>query len=356
MRLPISPEMVCIGETTISTIETELPYQLHVHRAVGWYINEFDPDEGWDFRGIDGYGFREFQEFKREKTDEAFQNIKNKPALQNEFTDYIQECLEAFQQWQQNPNYLRDEYFSGKDFYFVLGSGRTGGTYLLNEVARAVDFPLKKSLIIFSHDTMPNMRFTSGEPTEERENREMFGMGWRDPFNYHNLVFQIIQYLVYIDRKFENEPKIVKKTQFGRCMKIVDFIFGDRASYIVTVRHPGACYRSWNESGFSTLEDSDKEKKREKILYGWESSYRNIVRDGLPEGSIEPVKYGPDMEAFLEKLFRKNSSNKEPSDFSVTEREYDDFWHSERVQSVISRVENSWSLHDLQFPTPEKIL
>jgi hypothetical protein len=182
-------------------------------------------------------------------------------------------------------------------------------------------------------------------------------MGWRKPENYYYLVFQLAQFLVYIQREFPNQDKIVKKTRFSKIMQLVDYIFGEQAYYVVTVRHPAAINASQIETGATGEVVDDFKKEANRTLYLWQNVYKEIVRDGEPEGLILPLLFGPTMDQFLADFFIHHGSDKEPEQCKITQRDYDQqFWQSDTIVNSMEWVRMLWQMYDLDFPLPDKIL
>ncbi|MGM0502857.1 MAG: hypothetical protein ACQERJ_10025, partial [Bacillota bacterium] len=186
---------------------------------------------------------------------------------------------------------------------------------------------------------------------------EPYTLGWRKPKNYYHILFQVVQFLVYLKREFPNQKKIVKKTRFSKCMQLIDHIFGEQAHYIVTVRHPAAINASRVETGATGDVVDDFQKEANRTLYLWQNVYQEIVRDGVPQGQIEPVLFGPQMDQFLNAFFARHNSDLQPEKCKITPRDYDrEFWAQEYIVNSIDWVRFMWQVHDLEFPIPQEIL
>lgn len=180
-------------------------------------------------------------------------------------------------------------------------------------------------------------------------------MGWRKPNNYYNLLFQVCQFLVYINRVAKNKKYIVKKKEyFSCCIGFLNEIFGERASYVVTVRHPAAVVASRAESFHWAQHDQENLNLAFKT---WQASYTELLRDGIPQGEIIPVAFGPDMDTFLYEFFQKHNYDGEPEGIRITPRNYDyEFWQQKEMLDKIKKVKQIWKLNGLDFPISSQIL
>ncbi|ADL11811.1 hypothetical protein [Acetohalobium arabaticum] len=331
----------------VAAINQNLDWNFAVHYGVVEYLAGYDPAEAWNVRGISGRGgsSQKYFDYRQEKVVELEDQLKNSQELQNKLDDFLEECFTLFNAFRDENQQMIDQYLD-KEFYFILGADRTGGTFMLKELSRALDWSYQNLHMSILHEHMPD--FDIEEPD---------AIGWRKPDNYYYLLFQIVQFLVYINRVVPEEEYVVKKTRFSKCMQLIDYIFGDKAYYIVTVRHPAAINASRMETGATGEVVDDVKREGKRTLYLWQTVYREIVRDGQPEGLILPIQFGSGMDEFLADFFAHHNASVEPDKCHITERDYDyDFWTSDYVVNSMEWVRMLWQLHELEFPVPEEIL
>ncbi|GAB6100063.1 hypothetical protein JCM16358_19420 [Halanaerocella petrolearia] len=331
----------------IKEIERDIGQNLQVHYGIIEYLANYDPQAAWTVRGISGRdgSSQKYFTYQQKKIKELERRLENDNQLQAKLDDFLEECFALFNAFINEEQSIINRYLD-KEFYFILGAARTGGTFMLKEMSRALDCPYKDLYMSILHEHFPD--FDIEEP---------YTMGWRKPDNYYYLLFQIVQFLVYIRREVPQKKKVVKKTRFSKCMQLIDHIFGEQAHYIVTVRHPAAINASRIETGATGEVVDDFEKESNRTLYLWQNVYKELVRDGVPEGEILPVLFGPKMDKFLNYFFGQHNSDKQPEKCKITPRDYNqEFWHSDYVVNSMEWVKLLWQLHDLDFPVPKQIL
>ncbi|GAB6138173.1 hypothetical protein [Halanaerobaculum tunisiense] len=327
--------------------DQSLDLNLEVHYGIVEYLAGYDPAEAWNVRGISGRdgSSQKYFDYRRQKVAELEGLLDSSQELQTKLDDFLAECLTLFNAFREDNQQLIDQYLD-KEFYFILGAARTGGTFMLKELSRALDWPYDDLHMSILHEHMPDFDI-----------EESYTIGWRKPENYYYLLFQLVQFLVYINREAPDKEYVVKKTRFSKCMQLIDHIFGDRAYYVVTVRHPAAINASRMETGATGEVVNNVRREGKRTLYLWQNVYKELVRDGQPEGLILPIQFGPRMDQFLADFFAHHNASVEPEDCRITARDYDyDFWTSDYVVDSMDWVRMLWQFHELEFPVPEEIL
>ncbi|TDX58907.1 hypothetical protein [Orenia marismortui] len=343
----------------MSTFDYNINQQLNIPHGVLEYIAGFDPQEIWEARGIK----RNHLRIKKlqNKNDNELKQVINTSEFESKLTNFIKESLGLFNALIAKDQKIISKYIGDKEFYFIVGVGRTGGTYLMKEVSKALEFPMKKLLPSIIHDTLPSAGFIMDGLDRDKvgwTNIEKWNIGWRKPNNYFNLLFEIASFLVYIKRTVGNQKKIVKKKDWlCLCLNLLDEIFGEQANYIITVRHPAAITASkLDKQGALGVRVNNKEKRR-RLFKIWEVIYTETLRDGIPQGEITPVLYGPDMDEFLYNFFRNNGLEDKPEGVKIANRNYDyEYWNQEEFINRMERVKELWDWHGLDFPLPKEIL
>ncbi|MGM0370789.1 MAG: hypothetical protein ACQEP9_10235 [Bacillota bacterium] len=331
----------------VTKIKGEINPDLEIHYGIVEYLANYNSQEAWQVRGISGRGgsSQKYFKYRQKKIEDLKQQLADDQQLQTKLDNFVEEALTLFHAILDEKKEIVKQYID-KEFYFVLGAARTGGTFMLKELSRAVEWPYEEVYMSMLHEALPD--FDIEEP---------YTMGWRKPQNYYHILFQLVQFLVYLQREFPEQQQVVKKTRFSKCMQLIDHVFGERANYIVTVRHPGAINASRIETGATGDVADNLEKEANRTLYLWQNVYKEIVRDGVPAGQIEPVLFGPHMDQFLADFFTDHGSDKEPEQCKITQRDYDQqFWQSDYVVNSMDWVRMLWQIHDLEFPMPKKIL
>ncbi len=331
-------------------VSTDIKVQLNVHYGVFEYITGSEHARRfWEARGMAGHK-KDYMPGLQKKIGHEIRDRMKDRENQLKMGEFIDETMKLYNGIIGNNREAISPYIDSRRFYFVLGTTRTGGTYLQRELGRAVGWPVREFLHDMIHDSIPHTEFIMGRGALAGTNN----MVWRKPFNYFNFAFQLAQLLVYLKRAGNGRKNIVlKHSYFCFCLPPVDEVFKGNAEYIVTVRHPGSTAASRAESRGIDPADHDF---RQMCFKEWMNSYSSIVTNGLPEGSITPVLYGGEMDCFLRDFFKRSNFSGKPGGVKITPREYDlSFWEGDCVRQEMERIGKLWELYGLKFPVPEKI-
>ncbi len=298
-----------------------------------------DPEEEWQLRGIAGHRPEEWDRYCQQKVSRLEQSSKD-PAIRARLDEFLKECMALFEGIIGNDREIVSKYVGDRTFYFVLGLPRSGGTYIYTEIGRAVSWPWKKLSHSMTHDF-----YVIHDPS---------GMQWRNPAAFADFIFVLSQIFVYIYRRIGQTKNIVlKNLYFSHCLGLLDCIFGAKAHYIVPIRHPGSMTASRAES---ILAKDDPKFRQEQFLL-WEEVLAQIVRDPVNKGKIIPVRYGPDIDTFLEDFFRRKGIQYRPKGFKMSHRKYDNnYWNREEIVARMEKIKLLWALHGLEFPYPGDIV
>ena len=202
------------------------------------------------------------------------------------------------------------------------------------------------------------------------------------PDQKRQALYELIQWALWIDEKYEDHEIIVKKCSgFPHAMDLVSEFLGDaRYECIVTTRHPAAIYRSnRNIDDLDVIPIDDEsylfpggapawwQSSPDEIrtLYYWHLLYSRLV-ETLPEpeqSNLHVVTYGQQENAMREvvQIVSPESSSSLEADltddpFRLTEREYGPFWSSSITDSMIRDVNQTWRSEGIDFPvTPQRI-
>lgn len=304
------------------------------------YIAGIDPKETWAPVSKDDMDVEEFEKL-RAKHMEIIKEKESTKEFQDSLKDMMQESLKLYQGIMSGNGEVVKPYTSGRTFNFILGMPRTGGTTLYQALSDVYGWPWENLLLSMTHNFMPNGGYILSNPTAE------FDMGWRLPWNFNNIVFELSQFLVYINNEApDSEHIFIKSTALSYAVKLLNFLFfGDAANYFVTVRHPGAITMT------SGKEEITREDHMETMAM-WANLYSSIIRDCRPLGRMRIVEYGQGLTDVINHAFESKKMGERIEDSAFFELEdYDkEFYESDTVKRMFEYVKMSWGLFDLEFP------
>ena len=345
----------------ILTVNIQGNFDLPIHSATLDYICDINPELEWKVRGINGINTKNKQEKEKLKSQrKEMEDFIQTSQGRQELNSFLKESRKVFLNLLSENKLWVKNYLDNQKFIFIIGAMRTAGTYLYTEMSKILDINWKSLNRKMSHDSIP----TYGNL-----------MRWNNPNTWLSLLFEFSQFLVWSKRKCINQKAIIqKRIAYGHALKFLDDLFGNKAEYIITVRHPGAIARYFKEveninmrNNFEPPLWKDLAKKKEisrnqwraldynqRTLIYWEIYYEEIAKYGLPEGDIHILGYGKEeYEKFLRKFAQKNDREYQPDDFRITERNYGEFWFSDQVNEVIEQVNLWWKIHGFEFPELE---
>ncbi|MGE4319178.1 MAG: hypothetical protein AB7E96_09795 [Deferribacterales bacterium] len=328
------------------TIKLNTTMDVAISRGAMEYAAGIDPAETWEVVTGENQNL-ETMAAMRKKHAEQVQKAEGTKEYVEKMDDFLKEAVRLFQGIMSGNADIIRPYIAGKKFHFILGMPRTGGTTIYNAASSAYGWEWNKLLVSMTHNYMPNAIFVQNNPYVE------YDMGWRLPWNFNNLLFELCQFLTYVNREAtDKEHVFLKSTPLSYSVKLLNFLFADRAEYLVTVRHPGA---------IALTKGTGKEITREdhiEVTTMWANLYSSIIRECRPVGRITVVPYGESMTKYLNELFEFRKIGQRLEDTSFFEFEdYDkDFYDSEQVQKAFKYVKDSWALFDIDFPIPDKCI
>lgn len=310
------------------------------------YIAGIDPKETWLPVTGESIDEKVMQDI-RKKHGEMIKEAEPTKEFKEKMESFVNESIKLFQALMSGNSDAIRPYTAGKTFHFILGMPRTGGTTIYTGISQAYGWPWDNLLLSMTHNFMPNAIFIQQNPHTE------YDMGWRLPWNFNNVVFELCQFLVYINRETpDSEHVFLKSTPLSFAVKLLNYLFGEKAEYIVTVRHPGAVALTAGTGKEITREDHIQ------TLSMWANLYSSILRECRPVGKVRTVQYGEEMTEFLNNEFEAHRTGIRLEDTHFFEFEdYDkEFYDSKNVQDLLQYVKNSWALFDLDFEIPEKCI
>lgn len=333
------------------SININIDYDLEIHNGVLQYVSDSRyAKQLWEKRGISGHNnSKEIDHLHNQLNKEVMELMEN-DIVQQRLRGFVNESLGLMDAIISGDKDVTAKYITNKEFYFVLGATRTGGTYMLKEISAALHWPFDHLLQSMVHDSIPYSTTIMGDDFIIGQNNK----AWRKPENYFNFIFQVAQFLVYIHHVVPEKKKVVvKHAYFCFCLALVDEIFGENANYLITVRHPAAQIASRTESRNLISTNLDF---RESFFKDWENFYFSLLLDGKPAGTLTPLLYGEEMDLFLESFFSDQGHGAKPEGIKITSRNYDtNYWCSPEVEDRIHRISKFWELQGVEFPYPAKI-
>jgi len=323
------------------TVGMSTRMELTIAKGTFEYIAGVDAEKMWEVVTSEEYDHNDFAKHQ-EEIDEIVAAKENTREFQDDLKDFMEECTKLFQGLMARDADVVRPYTAGKNFRFILGMPRSGGTTLYQGVSDACGWEWNKHLISMTHNYMPNGAFVQDNLISE------YDMGWRLPWNFNNLIFDLCQFLVYVNREATfAEEVVLRSSTLSFATKLINFIFGESAEYVIGVRHPGAV----------ALSSGKEEVTREDHINNmaiWTNLYSSIMRECRPLGKMVAVQYGEPMTNYLNMLNEelKTGNRIETTSFFPYEDYDKEFYDSESVQAMFEYVKNSWKLFDVDFPMP----
>lgn len=309
------------------------------------YIAGIDPKETWMAVSGDSLPPEDFEKLRKKHFEIVIESEKTK-VFQDRLKDHLEECVRLYNGMLAGKGDIVKPYVEGRDMNFVIGMPRTGGTTLYQALSDAYDWPWEGLLLSMTHNYMPNARYCLGNPSSE------FDMGWRLPWNFNSMIFEFCQFLVYVNNTAPDcEHMFIKSHALSYAVKMLNYIFGDKANYYVTTRHPAAILLTGGQEELTRKDQVDN-------MVTWANHYSGIVRECRPLGRIKVVEYGPKLTEAINSAFeeRQLGSRVEETAFFDYDNYDKEFYESETVQNMFNYVKASWKLFDLDFPIPERCI
>jgi hypothetical protein len=334
-------------ENAASLKSIKMTTTLDVPIALGTfeYIAGIDPVETWAPFVSDEVDMEEYDKMRHAHMA-IIREKESTREYQDSMKSFMEETINVYQGIMRNDTDVIKPYLSGRSFNFVLGMPRSGGTTLYQAMSDIHGWPWNNLLVSMTHNYMPNGGYVMTYADTE------YDMGWRLPWNFNNVVFELCQFLVYINNEApDSEHVFLKSTALSYATKFLNFIFGGNANYYVTVRHPGAIALTGDK------EDVTREDHMQNML-AWSNLYSSILRDCRPMGNLYVAEYGEGLTEFINHKFEefKVGRRLEESNFFEFEDYDKTFYESDDAKRMFKYVEDTWALFDAKFPTPEKCI
>lgn len=332
---------------------------LTVSQATLEYVCGIDPGEMWKQRGLRGH--RMTQEEKEDWHEEKQQRIKNgieDDETRESLERFVAGADRIFERLIESPGDLLEEWMPDSRWIFIVGMARTGGTYLLSEVLKLMDEPIEQYGVRMIHDGIPlyeNLAFWEREPKKQK------------------LRYELAQFLLWANQEMSDLKVIPKKRiSFAHALPVLDRIFGSKATYLFTLRHPGEISCSWaemedlNREGMDDTQANwwaymndrtgvDRERWeslgfQRRLLQLWEQYHGDLI-DAVPlEGTVEVLRFGSAYPEFIQRKAREWGCSVSPDEFTSKNRDPDGWWSSGHVEKTIRSVRDRWTKKGLEWP------
>lgn len=260
-------------------------------------------------------------------------------------------------------------------FFFVIGIPRTGGTYLTKQLFRACDIDYKKVQNALAHDGFPHLAHLS----------------FRRGGNLHtNGLLQLAEYMAMVEIFFSSHGRlsyqngIVVPKKFTKATYYFDLIrelFGERANYLLTLRHPLAMCKSVIDKSGGLPEDGRFAVRSaierwaledwmhrgveeaqvlqmdyiEVLLGYWKRFHFQMALSGMPAlKTTTLVPYGQQwMTEAAGELFQRFGIEMEPEAFKAAEPHPFSPAHERLGEQTLQEVNDLWQGLGYAFPLQE---
>lgn len=350
-------------------------FTLPVHISTLTYLSdEVSAEEMWNLRGMTG--LKRHQSEIENKDEQVLERFKKDPERKKILDTFLEGVFEIFESLINEPDKTIEKYLPDRNFYFIVGHMRTGGTYLLRNLMNLHGMNLEDFNQKFIHDYCPTYEY-------------LLGMHKNKKSRVRSL-FEFAQMLEWMRQRFEEgRPVFKKRIAFAHTMGFLDTVFADQADYLVTIRSPGEAVLSYvdlnlgssEDRDFTTedilespdvepagwkdwvperlsipLEDWDRQIFLKKYLLTWKAYYLDIVRDGLPDGEFVSLPFGPGHREYLENHRKLHGLSAEIDHFSPTPRDTEQYFDGGMVEEVVGEVMEKWSQVGIDAPSIDELL
>lgn len=311
------------------------------------------------------------------RDDDRFEDIQEKARQVIAHPQGAQHVLRSYRFFKEmltgRPHTLND--VTRYRYFFVIGIPRTGGTYVTKQLFRAGGIDYKNVQNALAHDGFPHLAH----------------LEFKEAGNVHTSgLLQLAEYLTMVDIFFREHGRlayqggVIVPKKFTKAVYYFDLIrelFGERAHYLLTIRHPLSVIQSsldkaggmpenrkyalrsaierwalddWLHWGASEQEVIDMGYV-DCFLGYWKRFHYQIALAGIPRmPTAQIVPYGKDsMTAIVADWYKKFGVNLEPEAFKVAPKPK--FLPAEEAaaERAVKEVADFWATLGLKFPGEE---
>ncbi len=335
-------------------------FDINIHNPTFLYVGRtiagIPPHSFWNARGLSGHN-RDNEKSDR-LHDASFASVQT-PDGEGALRAFLDETVKVFDLMTHADPAPLKQLINQRQFVFVTGIMRSGGTYLLAELSKIHDIPYTTLDMAMLHDRIPKYEYYY------YHEKPIAGM---------NLFFELAQLLAWVNREMPGRQTVVKKHQtlsFG--LPAMDHVFGESATYITTLRHPltaafsmahldsidlaspvlPSFYTEWKEMLVpmaGSEEAFDRLPFYEKFLLYYEKLYVSFARyKETIRGKIIPVAFGREYETFLKNYAENMGKEYQPETFNASLKKPVPE-ALEKAEQTLDRVRAYWTAAGLEFP------
>lgn len=361
-------------------MDIRLNSHLPIHGATLRFCAGTDPALEWAARGVSGYDADDDAKSRLEKHDEKAKDpatfLKDGP--EKERLDHILETANRFFQEYNSGVNVGERHFRNKDFIFIVGITRSGGTYLLTQLLEANGIDYRHLSLSMVHDGIPSYGHMLDSLTI--------------PMRYAAAAFEFFQFLAWAQEAFDGRGTVVqKRIGYAHWLPQLDAILGDASTYIVTIRNPLHCFGSivdldaaasglergsmrhctlrpdtqnagrWLQVTQKYHDVSAREWERlnagQQFVRYWEAYYREFANTPGLKGRLVPLAYGDACRRYIDENYPEFSKGR-PVALTTSKRNYDvikEFFGLSQsiIDEAIANVAADWERNGLVFPAGE---
>ncbi len=335
-------------------------FKLYFHTATVYYLGGVDPKLQWRVRGVSGHDSNlELRDTLKAQKDQAFNNLMTTKEGKIKTREFALECIKLMDGFMSKGSEFITNYLGKREYKFILGAMRTGGTYTYKGVCEIHGQEWDSMALEMVHDSIPEYQFLS----------EYF-----KPNIYFRLLFDMAQFLVWVKREVDSPIVIQKRIAYAHALPFLNAMFGRDAEYIVTVRHPVPLAYSFAKvlktdpfdssfkepplwaryvmsSGFRMSEEEwGALSYFQKVLYYWSCYYSDVSNSIGFSDQVKLVGFGKGLSDFLETEAKQAGVEQKFDAFNCQEKTPNNEVDEYECNKIISSVKARCELNGLIFP------
>lgn len=328
-----------------------------------WQVGGVPSKLTWEARGLTGH---DGSHKKREELKDAKARAQLYVRTQEGYAKLhaiMQESSGLMEKLVTSPSETLDNYLPDKRFEFVIGIFRSGGTYFFDQLKVIHGQEPESYPVYMTHDSLPT-------PTP----LVLWNRRWSQKLQ---LVFELALWLNWVKRECKDDKVIVHKSIFSAlCLALLNDLFGERATYNITVRHPGPvaesfrrvlgepleraktskspCPNGWVHFVTHTTDITFKEFQSwnffRRAFVLWREYYQEIVKVPL-HGKLRPIGFS-EVSSSLEQLAEDvGCEGYQAKGFRLSPKDYAEHWPAEKeTHEMIEGVGSFWAEKGQEFP------
>lgn len=320
------------------------------------YLAGIDSEKMWEARGLTAYNQdAALKASLKAQRDEAVERLQNTPEGKARIRDFCTQCREVMRAILLGNHAWLDQYLGNRHFILLCGLHRSGGSYLLDELAALYQFPYRKFHCM--HDDLPSFF-----PT----------LYWKWPHYYLQYIAEVAQFLVIVRESVPWKVVVKKRALWTFAIESLAHMFHGKLTIFMHVRHPISW--AWGDTALRegkqavepiTCAPSMKQYVElydtplppqpapcELMIRFWKRFHSESLRKNV---DLRVLPFGQ-YDAPLKSLARELGSTHEPDTFSPSPRDYSryaDFLP--QAENAMQEVQTLWESYGKSFPALELI-